>query len=123
VKQIGYEEIEQPSLSPALLSKVADTFCRKTGRKYTAENAQAWWDWIWPTFESYWKKKRYRNVSRAILAWASRVSEREIVEAIRVASVSENVALEDHQSELNERTSAVGEVVEIDYFARLGRSK
>ena len=123
LKQIGYEETEQPNLSPALLDKIADTFYRKTGRTYTPLHAQAWWDWVWPVFESYWKQKRYRSVSRAILSWASRVHERDIIEAIRVTSVAENIALETQQSEMNERPRAVGQVVQIDYFSKLRGAK
>jgi hypothetical protein len=116
-KPVEFRTLEQPQLSPALLAKIADTFSRKIGGNYSADDALAWWDWIWPNFEAYWLKRRYRNVGRAILSWAARIRDSDIRAALDAASFSENLALEREQEKLNE---AADNIVGIDYFSKLG---
>lgn len=104
-----------------MLEKVADTFRRKLGRPYTEDDALAWWNWVWPDFESYWKAKRYRNLSRAILGWAARVREYELDRAIETAAIAANIQLENKQEQINsEAEEASAGVTPIDYFKRLG---
>jgi len=110
---IDFDGVQQPTLSPRMLEKIADTFSRKMGRACTAEDAQAWWNWIWPDFESYWSVKRYRNISRAILSWATRAKEYELEKALDAGAVAINVELERKQEILN----AEENVTQIDYFA------
>ena len=119
-REIDVEGIEQPNLSANLLAKIADTFERKLGRTCSEEDAAAWWDWIWPDFEIYWRQKKYRAVGRAILGWASRIRGYELDAALQAREVATNLALEKEQRALNE---AASNVTQIDYFARLGRSR
>mgnify|MGYP003646090486 CR=1 FL=1 len=116
-KPVDFSALEQPHLSPALLEKIADTFSRKIGGAYSADDALAWWNWVWPDFEAYWRKRRYKDLGRAIISWAGRTRVYDIQAAINAASVSENIELEREQERLNEEA---GNVVKIDYFAKLG---
>ena len=117
MKEVDFQAVAQPQLSPAMLAKIADTFSRKQGRAATAEDAQAWWDWIWPEFETYWSAKRYRNIARAILSWAARCREHELDQALAAREVAENIALERKQEILN----AEDNVTQIDYFAKVAK--
>ena len=117
LEEIDCDEVRQPKLSPALLDKIADTFHRKMGRPATREDAQAWWDWIWPDFESYWGSKRYKSVSRAVQGWAARVRPHELDQAIAAREAAENHRLANEQTRLNEQA----DVTRIDYFAKRGR--
>jgi hypothetical protein len=116
MKEIDHVAVQQPALSPGMLGKIADTFTRKMGRSCTAEDAQAWWMWIWPDFESYWSSKRYRNISRAILSWAARCREDELEKSLAAREVAINIELERKQEILN----AEDNVTSIDYFANRG---
>ena len=121
-KEIDFDGVQQPPLSPRMLEKIADTFSRKLGRPCSATDAQAWWDWIWPDFEGYWRAKRYRNIGRAITGWASRVREHELDRALEAAASSENAELQLKQQKLNEEAETVAaSVVPIDYFKVLGK--
>ncbi|MBP53364.1 MAG: hypothetical protein GY772_20635 [bacterium] len=117
MREVDFTVVAQPRLSPAMLDKIADTFQRKQGRSATAEDAQAWWDWIWPEFETYWSAKRYRNIARAILSWAARCREHELEQALVVCEVAKNIALERKQESLN----AEDNVTQIDYFAKVAK--
>lgn len=112
-KEIDFVAVQQPCLSPAMLNKIADTFARKLGRAATADDAEAWWNWIWPEFETYWSAKRYQNISRAILSWAARCRDYELEKALDAREVAANVELERKQEILN----AEDNVTKIDYFA------
>ena len=114
MKEVDFTAVAQPSLSPAMLNKIADTFSRKLGRVATADDALAWWDWIWPEFETYWSAKRYRNIARAILSWAARCREHELEQALDAREVAANIELERKQEILN----AEDNVTKIDYFAQ-----
>ena len=113
-REVDFVAVAQPRLSPAMLNKIADTFRRKQGRNATAEDAQAWWNWIWPEFETYWSAKRYRNISRAILSWSARCREHELEQALAAREVSANIELERKQEILN----AEDNVTKIDYFSQ-----
>ena len=122
MKEIDFDGLAQPKLSPRMLRKIADTFQRKIGRRFSEDDALAWWNWVWPNFESYWRAKKYRNISRAILGWASRVQESEIAQAREAARISSDLELQDRQDEINENSES-SSVVKIDYFSRLGGKK
>jgi len=118
MKEVDFSAVAQPTLSPAMLNKIADTFSRKLGRASTSEDALAWWDWIWPEFETYWSAKRYRNIARAILSWAARCRDYELEKALDAREIAANVELERKQEILN----AEGNVTRIDYFSqRVGK--
>lgn len=112
-KEIDFVAVQQPRLSPAMLDKIADTFSRKMGRACSSADALAWWNWIWPEFETYWSAKRYQNISRAILSWAARCRDHELEQAVAASEVAANVELERKQEILN----AEDNVTKIDYFA------
>ena len=117
-KPVDFRALEQPQLSPALLAKIADTFSRKIGGNYSSDDALAWWNWVWPDFEAYWQKRRYKDVGRAIIAWARRTRVSDIQAALNAASVSENMDLEREQERLNEEAGS--NLIKIDYFSKLG---
>ena len=113
-EEIDCDVVKQPQLSPGLQDKIADTFRRKTGREASREEVLAWWDWVWPNFEQYWGTKRYKNVSRAIQGWASRVRPHELSLAMEAKERSETFELEQKQITLNEQAN----VTSIDYFSK-----
>lgn len=80
---IDYEGPAQPSLSPRMLDKIADTMNRKLGGGVTASDAQAWWDFTWPDFEGY--LERYKDHGRAILNWARRATLQDLERAREAA--------------------------------------
>lgn len=74
-----YEPAARLVLSPALLKRVAEALHDATGVSCTEADAEAWWAYTWTAYETY--KKRYRNHTRAILAWASRARREDLQRA------------------------------------------
>lgn len=118
--EIDFKGVSQPRLAPNLQDKIADTFRRKLGREVTREEVLAWWDWIWPDFESYWGQKRYRNIGRAIQGWAARIRPHELDQAVKVKETYVNQQLDKSQQALNEQSD---NITSIDYFSQRGESK
>ena len=118
--EVGFKGLEQPKLAPVLLDKIADTFTRRLGGSYTASDAAAWWNWVWPVFEGEWQQRRYKNLGRAILQWAGRTHMWEVEKARKAGDLNHNQHLVEEQRRLNAASQPGDEVVQIDYFAKLG---
>ena len=115
--EIDAEVVKQPKLSPRFVLSIAQTLTSRTGVLCGAEEAQAWWDFVWPQFALYWEKKKYRNVSRAISSWATRATSEDVRRALRIRNDLENQSLEKAQEKLNtEKASAYPRE---DFFSRL----